>query len=333
MGGFVMAYIPSASVLTLVYTYWGISTVLLFWAGMIRATKEWGDVSTQGKAFGILDSGRGLVAATSASVAVALFASALPGDVTLPTPEQNQQGLQSVIYLYTGLTIFASVLIWVFIPDTQPQSSTSLSKRQGQLLKADLLQVLRNPTVWLISGVLLCSYCGYKALDNYGLYTIEALGMDQLQASAFVANATYMRIVAPVMVGLIADRFSASKTAGIIFTLLIISYLVLAIGSSLSTISTYGNLIVTFVCVYSLRALYFPLLKESKTPMHVTGATIGTVSLLGYSPDFFFGPITGRILDHWPGLQGHMYCFALLAATMIIGVMLIAAFRRHTCDS
>ena len=71
--------------------------------------------------------------------------------------------------------------------------------------------------------------------------------------------------------------------------------------------------------------------------MHVTGATIGTVSLLGYSPDFFFGPITGRILDHWPGVQGHIYCFYFLAAVMITGLMITMAFiflnRRRTCDS
>src|SRR3546814_4331700 len=39
-GGIVFATIPSISVLTLLYGFWGLTTILLFWAALIRATRE-----------------------------------------------------------------------------------------------------------------------------------------------------------------------------------------------------------------------------------------------------------------------------------------------------
>ena len=46
-GGFYAASIPSFSGLLFLYGYWGITTIFLFWAAMIRATREWGGVENQ----------------------------------------------------------------------------------------------------------------------------------------------------------------------------------------------------------------------------------------------------------------------------------------------
>jgi predicted MFS family arabinose efflux permease len=60
-GGMYLWTIPSFSGLIGVYALWGMTTILLFWAGLMRATREWGGQATQGRAFGLLDGGRGLV--------------------------------------------------------------------------------------------------------------------------------------------------------------------------------------------------------------------------------------------------------------------------------
>ena len=59
-GGLYMASYPGALGLALLFAYWGITTVLLFWAALIRATREWGGHDEQGRTFGILEGGRGL---------------------------------------------------------------------------------------------------------------------------------------------------------------------------------------------------------------------------------------------------------------------------------
>ncbi|HEX9000930.1 MAG TPA: MFS transporter, partial [Blastocatellia bacterium] len=63
LGGVALAQIPSLKVLTILYGFWGLTTTLLFWAAMIRATREWGGSANQGRAFGLLEGGRGLLSA------------------------------------------------------------------------------------------------------------------------------------------------------------------------------------------------------------------------------------------------------------------------------
>jgi hypothetical protein len=41
-----------------------------------------------------------------------------------------------------------------------------------------------------------------------------------------------------------------------------------------------------------------------------------------HTPEVFFGPVTGRILDANPGVQGHLNDFAFLAAASALGIVM-----------
>ncbi|MGY8733591.1 MAG: hypothetical protein ACKVK0_15735, partial [Pirellulales bacterium] len=60
---------------------------------------------------------------------------------------------------------------------------------------------------------------------------------------------------------------------------------------------------------------------ENHTPMHLTGVAVGLVSVVGYTPDVFFAPITGRILDANPGLVGFQHYFLLNSIIAALGVI------------
>ena len=72
IGGFWMTMIPSIFTLKILYSFWGVSTILLFWASLIKATRQWGNENNQGLSFGLLDGGRGLFAAS-----IALFGASI----------------------------------------------------------------------------------------------------------------------------------------------------------------------------------------------------------------------------------------------------------------
>ena len=144
VGGLAMASIPSATGMALLYGYWGATTILLFWAAMIRATRDLGGEQSQGQAFGILDGGRGLMAAGSASIAVLLLTWLLPTDVALTTDAQRTVGLQTVIYFYSGITVLAALLIWFFIPNNEPTGSVTLMPTFSQSF-AGVFEVIRHP--------------------------------------------------------------------------------------------------------------------------------------------------------------------------------------------
>ncbi len=94
LGGIYYATVPGIAGLKVLFAFWGLTTILLFWAAMIRATREWGGDEDQGKAFGILDGGRGLLAAVLASATVAVFAALLPDDAATATLEQKAAALK-----------------------------------------------------------------------------------------------------------------------------------------------------------------------------------------------------------------------------------------------
>jgi Na+/melibiose symporter-like transporter len=83
-------------------------------------------------------------------------------------------------------------------------------------------------------------------------------------------------------------------------------------------------MLVSFFAVFAFRGIYFALLQEIKTPKHLTGSTVGLVSLVGYTPDIFFAPITGRILDNAPGLAGHQHYFMFLVGVAVTGMLVVA---------
>ena len=319
LGGLVMAQIPGERTMTLLYAYWGATTLLLFWSPLIRATREWGGSLAQGQAFGLLDGGRGLVQAGSASFAVIVFSWLLPADVELATAEQSREALQSIIYLYTGLTLLAAAMVWFLLPTSDPKQIDAPSS-----ILTNIKSVIAKPIVWAHAGIIVCAYCAYKGLDNYSLYCVEVLGMDQVEAARFTANAAYLRLFGAVLVGLLADKMGAARTIAATFIALFVCYLYLWQTQPETTglLVLYANLLVTFFAAYAMRGIYYALLEEVRTPAHLTGTTVGLIAVLGYTPDVFFYPIAGRILDSAPGIAGHQLYFGFLASIMAVGLLI-----------
>lgn len=324
LGGFYMATYPGPFGLAILFGYWGITTILLFWAAMIRATREWGGDDAQGRAFGILEGGRGLAAALFATAGVALLAISMPDDVASVSEEGRREALRYVIFLYSGATMVAAVLTWFLIPAIRHVGDSSRSIFKGAIA------VLNRPLVWAQATVIICAYCGYKGLDNYSLYAVQVLGMDEVDGAKMSTIGTYLRPVAAVAAGLLADRWSAAKTVGLSFAFSLLSCVVLATvvpdGDMLFVI--YANLFVSFFAVFALRGVYFALLQENHVPPFLTGAVAGTVSFIGYTPEIFFGPITGRILDANPGAVGFQHYFLFLAAVAALGIVVVAWLLR-----
>lgn len=317
-GGLLMAQFPSAQTMTVLYGYWGATTVLLFWSPLIRATREWGGSMAQGRAFGLLDGGRGLMAAASASCAVIVFSWLLP--TTVPSGvEHSRDALQVIIYLYTGITIAAALMVWFWLPDASREATQQTSSSF-----VNVKRVIAKPIVWAHAGIIVCAYCAYKGLDNYGVYCVEVLGLNQVEAARFTSNAAYLRLFGAVLAGLLADRIGAAKTIVIMFVALTACYAFLsqATPDHIGLIILYANLITTFFAAYAMRGIYFALLEEVKTPAYLTGTTVGLISVLGYTPDVFYYPIAGRILDSAPGLEGHQMHFMFLGSIMAVGLLL-----------
>jgi nitrate/nitrite transporter NarK len=308
----------------LIYGFWGVTTIFLFWGALIRATREWGGESTQGLAFGVLEGGRGLVAALIASLALAIFATIMPDNVELASDDTRRTGMQSIILVYTAAAFIAGVLTWFTVPVPDAQGYRNPHPLHGMAL------VLRRPVIWAHAAVIVCAYCGYKGLDNYSLYAVQVLGMDEVRGAALSTYGGWIRPFAAIIAGLVADRFNAARSIGVAFGVLAISWLLLGLSSADAAALNlvYLNLFVTFFAVFALRGIYFALLEENRTPPYLTGAAVGLVSLIGYTPEVFFAPITGRILDANPGITGFQHYFLFLAGIAMLGIVVVLVLLR-----
>ena len=329
LGGLVLASYPSYKTLQILYGYWGFTSVFLFWGAMIKATRLWGGDNNQGKAFGFLDGGRGIVAASMGSIGVFIFSIILTTDIESASVIERQEAFRYVILFSSFMVAFIGLLVFIFLRSSE-EKSTNVKSSLNSL--TNIKHVLKNESIWLLMIIIMCAYVGYKVTDIYSLYASEVMFYDQIEAAKVGAVQLYLRPIVCIIIGLLADK--TKNMFWIIFGF--ITMLIGAVIFSLGFIQPDMNfifflsLVVLAVGTYSIRALYFAVLKEAKVPFALTGTAVGLISVVGYSPDIFAGPIMGYLLDTYPGVVGHQYVYLILVVFSVIGLIASLRFARLT---
>ena len=175
--------------------------------------------------------------------------------------------------------------------------------------------------------IILCAYFGYKVTDIYSLYASEVLGFDEVDAANVSSLQLYLRPIACFSIGFLADRSNGISWIIKGFVVMLIGSLFFASGILVAQQYSlfFISLFILALGTYSIRALYFAILQEGKISLALTGTAVGVISLSGYTPDIFGGPLMGYFLDKYPGVLGHQYVFGFLVGFSIIG--LLASFR------
>ena len=119
--GLVYSTAPSFNLLLVIFGGWGLSTGLTFWAAVIKRVSMIAGADEQGRFFGFLDGGRGLIEAMLATIAITLFAW-----LTQTKGEPAAVGFKIVVYMYAFLCIGLGVL-FALVKD--PSSKAEQSSR------------------------------------------------------------------------------------------------------------------------------------------------------------------------------------------------------------
>jgi sugar phosphate permease len=327
VGGVFMASIPNIFGLTMLYAFWGMSTILLYWSASIKAIRAYGGNNTQGIAFGLVDGGRGFIAAVLASISVWVFSIFLPVAVEVATPLDMAKALSQIIYLFIGLIIGSAALIWIAFPKDEIIEKS----KHPQLSLNGVRSVIKKRSIWLQGIIVLCAYVGYKTTDDFSLYASDVLGYNDLEAAQVATISFWVRPFAALAAGWLGDKFQFSKVVNVCFTIIILGSIVLSSGILKPNMPLFIMLIIasTSVGIYGLRGVYFALFQESKIPLLYTGSAAGMVSLIGYTPDVFMGPLMGYVLDSSPGMLGHQHLFGVLVVFGVIGLFASILFQKQ----
>lgn len=326
LGGLVYANNPSLQTLAILYGFWGFTTIFLFWSAMIKATRVWGGTENQGKAFGFLDGGRGLVGALFGLLGVFVFSLFVSESNTVLNATEQADAFQYVIYVSSAIVAFIGVLVFFFLKIDKKAEPVTLEKITFQNIKT----VLRLPAVWLLMVIILCAYVGYKITDIFSLYANEVMGYSEVDAAETGTFLLFIRPAVGILVGFLADRSRASIYLCFGFLLSIVGALLFASGilGEGGNVLFFLSIIVTAVGVYAARVLYFAVLQEGNIPLLFTGTAVGIISFIGYTPDIFAGPAIGYFLDASPGESGHQAVFWMLAIFSAVGFVASFIFYR-----
>jgi MFS family permease len=330
LGGPCLLTKPSFPMLVVLHGCWGVSSILLFWGGLLKATRAWGGQREQGTAFGLLEGGRGLISAVLASTGVAVFA----------VFDDLVSGFHAVVWLYTGGSYLAAAVVWLVLPEDEETLTTDRIDEghdpprvhRGQ---PQLSAVVRLPAVWLAAFIVFFAYTGWWATFDLAGFAVDGFEQSELVGARVSAMVQWTRVVAAVGAGLLADRFGRLRTLASSFVVLAISaglFASLRAGPGLLAV-LWLNAIVIATAVFALRGTYFALVQEGRVPLHLTGTAMGLISVVGFTPDVFAPLVQGWLLGAHPGALGHRYFFAVIAVAAALGLLLTRAFQRVTAAS
>lgn len=319
LGGLMYGQYPSLTTLQLLYGYWGFTTIFLFWAPMIKATRVWGGDTSQGKAFGLLDGGRGLTGALFGLLGVFVFSAFLSVDIKEAQLPDRQNAFTYVIYIASVLIILIGILVWSFMKSGVNEKEILVERITWYELK----QVLRLPSVWLLMVIILCAYVGYKITDVVSQYANEVMMYDQVKSAQVGTFLQFLRPATGILVGLFVDRFKITFWLLLSLVFCVVGGILFASGAIApsTTALFFISVVIIALGVYAARALYFGVMKVGRIPLVLTGTAVGIISLVGYTPDIFAGPAYGYFLDTYPGEQGHQYVFWMLTGFSTIGLL------------
>ncbi|SMG21586.1 MFS transporter [Paraburkholderia susongensis] len=328
---------PSFSMLMLIFGGWGLSTGLTFWAAVIKRVNMIAGKDEQGRFFGLLDGGRGLIEAMLATIAITLFAW-----ITQTRGEPVAVGFRMVVYLYAFLCIALGVLLALVKDQSGAQEATGHAAddapghgepggatRQRNNVLVDLATLAKIPELWLVAAIVFCGYQVFWATYSFSAYLHEGeVGLSVVMAGTITTLKLWMRPIGGIGGGFLGDRYSKISVLVIALFLAALSLVGLMAAPRIASHVLLVVLVLFIgILTYAIRGLYWSLLDRCNVPAATMGLAIGLISVLGYSPDVFLPLINGYLTQTFPGVFGYQLYFGYVAVMAAAGGVAGLALR------
>ncbi|TWC31729.1 sugar phosphate permease [Pseudomonas sp. SJZ079] len=316
--GLYLATFPGFDRLLIVFGLFAICADCIFWPSLLKAIKNLGDDNEQGRMFGLLEGGRGVVDTLIAFSALGVFVVMGSGEA----------GLKSAILFYATIDILAGILTWFLLTDRASQSTAT--PRSGL---SGLLEAVRVPGVWLVSCNVFMVYIVYCGLTYFIPYLKDMYELPVALVGAYgIINQYFLKVLGGPAGGFLADKrckSSARYMRWAFLALLPVMAVIMLIPKGSSFIFAGMAATLSFaLIVFTMRGVFWAPMSEVGIAPHITGSAFGIGCLIGYAPGMFAYVIYGSILDSFPGQQGYDYVFSLMSLLAVIGFMVSSLLYR-----
>jgi len=307
---------PSYGSLLIIYGAWGLATGLTFWSAHIKLVAMLAKRDQQGRFFGILDGGRGLVEALLATIAIALFAYALSqeaGSAVL--------ALKQVIYLYVGVLLVMAPLIYWLLDDAEADTELAKSDHsEKSSFRNDIMIVLTHREIWLCAICIACGYQLFYATYSFSAYLQQNFGLTAVMVGTITVAKLWMRPIGGIAAGFIGDWSSPEKVLSILLALASLSLAMMAfLPASAAALFMLAVVLLIGLLTYAVRGLYWATLGGCNVPNKIKGLAIGIISMIGYFPEVYLPLLSASLIEQYPGGLGYKIYYLILSIFGLFG--------------
>lgn len=316
--GFGLAAFPPYWLFLLIYCGLAICADMLYWPTMLKTVRLLGNEEEQGRMFGIMEAGRGLMDTLIAFGALGIFA--LMGS--------DAKALKAAIIFYSIVPLFIGVIAYFLLePDeiTRKEGGEEVDKNKAAM--EGVIAALKNKNIWLVSFNVFTVYSVYCGLTYFIPFLKDAYAIPAVMVGAYgIINQYALKMLGGPVGGYLTDKVfhSATKYLRVVF---VITGILLAVFAFLphQRMGIILGMLMTLsiaACVYSMRAIFFAPMDEVDVPREITGSAMSLGAFIGYLPGAFMYSVYGSILDGHGGLSGYRIVFLVMAVFAVFGFFL-----------
>ena len=303
-------FLPGYISLIIIHALYGIFSIATFWSPYLKAVRQLGSESEQGRLYGISEGLRGIgqtVVATICLFVVASFASISIGF--------------SILLIINALVFILLMLAVMFIipNDTVENNGEEKSEKSASVVGI-ISKSLTSSSTWICIFVIMSGYTLWCTANGYiGTYCTRVLGISANMSSTLSIIRSYVIVfLAGFTGGFIIDKF---KTKGqgmmLVFLAATISVSAILLTSKITAICIIVTIVLAYI-VNVIKSTYWSILGDAGIPVESTGIATGIISLIALSPDMFVPIIISRFITYGENIGNIKLGFDLMLIWILV---------------
>lgn len=316
--GFYMTTFPGYYEILILWALFALFAELAFWPVLIKTVRLLGDSNEQGRMFGFLEAGRGIVDTIVAFAALGIF----------QWMGANAAGLKGAIIFFSITAIVTAIISYFLIEDDVINDTDEHGNKinRSKMAFDGAIKALKMPEIWVVSFTIFSVYSVYIGLTYFIPFLKDIYGMPVALVGAYgIINQYCLKMVGGPIGGFLADKTfkSPSKYLRITFVFAIIG-MIIFMWLPHESMNIYVGMVFTLcygAIIFSQRAVFFAPIEEVGIPREISGAAVSIACMIGYLPSMFAFTLYGNMLDSTPGIDGYKHVFMTMIGFAVLGLI------------
>ena len=303
-------FLPGYISLIIIHALYGIFSRARFWTPYLKAVRQLGSESEQGRLYGISEGLRGIgqtVVATICLFVVASFAS-----ISI--------GFSILLIINAVVFILLMLAVMFIIPNDTVENNGEEKSEKSASVVGIISKSLTSSSTWICIFVIMSGYTLWCTANGYiGTYCTRVLGISANMSSTLSIIRSYVIVfLAGFTGGFIIDKF---KTKGqgmmLVFLAATISVSAILLTSKITAICIIVTIVLAYI-VNVIKSTYWSILGDAGIPVESTGIATGIISLIALSPDMFVPIIISRFITYGENIGNIKLGFDLMLIWILV---------------